>query len=229
MPKFFLLGVLLLLAPVLGLGQEPELAAGSFLVSSRDLSDPNFAETVILLLRYDEDEGAMGLIVNRRGDVPLARVFEDLKGAKGRKDLAYLGGPVEPDNVLALLKSSTKIAEAQRVFSGVYLISDKELLEKTLADKAEPSVFHVYLGYAGWGPGQLEHEVDLGAWHILPPDAGSVFDADPDSVWTRLIRRTELRIAGLGIRDWGLVAGGWFVYPYVIDQHFARKDRRAIG
>jgi putative transcriptional regulator len=195
MAKFVLLTVLCALAAVPGRPQEPELAAGSFLVSSRDLSDPNFAETVILVLRYDEDEGAMGLIVNRRGDVPLSRVFEDLKGAKGRKDPAYLGGPVEPDNVLALLKSSTKIADAQRVFAGVYLISDKELLEKTLADKAEAGVFHVYLGYAGWGPGQLEHEVDLGAWHILPPDAGSLFDADPDTLWTRLIRRTELRIA----------------------------------
>ncbi len=59
----------------------------------------------------------------------------------------------------------------------------------------EPGVFHVFLGYAGWGPGQLEHEVELGAWHILPPDTASVFDADPESVWPRLIRRTELRIA----------------------------------
>jgi putative transcriptional regulator len=211
MPKFYLLGALCGLAPCLALAQEPELAAGSFLVSSRDLSDPNFAETVILLLRYDEEEGAMGLIVNRRGDVPLSRVFEDLKQAKGRKDPAYLGGPVEPDNVLALLKSSTKVTDAQRVFAGVYLISDKEQLEKTLAEKPEASVFHVYLGYAGWGPGQLEHEVDLGAWHILPPDAGSVFDADPDSVWTRLIRRTELRIARrreqFG-RGWGFGTGG---------------------
>ncbi len=209
--KFLILALLCALSASPGLAQAPELAAGSFLVSSRDLNDPNFAETVILLLRYDEDEGAMGLIVNRRGDVPLSRVFEDLKGAKGRKDPAYLGGPVEPDNVLALLRSSTKIPDAQRVFAGVYLISDKELLEKTLGDKAEASVFHVYLGYAGWGPGQLEHEVDLGAWHILPPDAGSVFDADPDSVWTRLIRRTELRIARGRERfgwGWGFGIGG---------------------
>lgn len=219
MPKLFLTGFLCLCALGVALGQSSELAAGSFLVSSRDLNDPNFAQTVILLLRYDEDEGAMGLIVNRRGDVPLSRIFEDIKQAKGRKDPAYLGGPVEPDNVLALVKSSTKIADAQRVFSGVYLIAEKELLEKALADK-EASVFHVYLGYAGWGPGQLEHEVELGAWNILPPDAGSVFDADPDSVWTRLIRRTELRIALLR---------RFFIDPNVIDQHFARKDRRAIG
>jgi putative transcriptional regulator len=195
MKRFALLALLFGLTPGLTPAQAPDLAAGTFLVSSRGLGDPNFSETVILLLRYDEDEGAMGLIVNRRSDVPVARVFEDLKHAKGRTDLAYSGGPVEPDNVLALLKSSTKLEHAQRVFAGVYLIADKDLLEKTLAEKAEPSVFHVYLGYAGWGPGQLEHEVDLGAWRILPPNSESVFDTDPDSVWPRLIRRTELRIA----------------------------------
>jgi putative transcriptional regulator len=205
MRKFVFFAVLCGLAPVPAPAQAPELAAGSFLVASRDLGDPNFSETVILLLRYDEEQGAMGLIVNRRTDLPLSRVFEDVKSAKGRKDLAYMGGPVEPGDVLALLKSSAKLEDADRVFGNVYLISDKDLLEKTFADKAEPGVFHVFLGYAGWGPGQLEHEVDLGAWHILPADAASVFDADPESVWPRLIRRTELRIAGLGTWGWGLV------------------------
>jgi putative transcriptional regulator len=195
MLRFVLLAALFGLASVPGAAQAVELAPGTFLVASRDLGDPNFSETVILLLRYDEEQGAMGLIVNRRGDLPLSRVFEDVKQAKGRKDLAYLGGPVEEGNVLALLKSSAKLDDEQRVFPGVYLISSRELLEKTVADKAEPTVFHVYLGYAGWGPGQLEHELELGAWHIMAPDAASVFDADPDAVWPRLIRRTELRIA----------------------------------
>jgi putative transcriptional regulator len=195
MLRFVFFAMLCGLAPVPAPAQAPELAAGTFLVASRDLGDPNFSETVILLLRYDEEQGAMGLIVNRRTDLPLSRVFDDVKSAKGRKDLAYMGGPVEPGDVLALLKSSAKLEDADRVFGSVYLISDKELLEKMLADKAESGVFHVFLGYAGWGPGQLEHEMDLGAWHILPADAASVFDADPDSVWPRLIRRTELRIA----------------------------------
>ncbi len=228
MLRFFFFAALCGLAAVPAPAQAPELAAGTFLVASRDLGDPNFSETVILVLRYDEEQGAMGLIVNRRTDLPLSRVFEDVKSAKGRKDQAYMGGPVEPGDVLALLKSSTKLEDAERVFGNVYLISDKDLLEKALADKAEPGAFHVFLGYAGWGPGQLEHEVDLGAWHILPPDAASVFDADPDSVWPRLIRRTELRIAGLGTGGWGLVAGYWLVYSHVIDQHFLRENCRAV-
>jgi putative transcriptional regulator len=201
-----------------GMGQDARLAPGKFLVASRDLGDPNFSETVILLIRYDDEQGAMGLVVNRRTEVPLSRVFQDLKGAKGRADQAYSGGPVEPDNVLALLKSAAKPEEAQRVFASVYLVSSKALLEKTLGDKAEPGVFHVYLGYAGWGPGQLEHEVELGAWHILPPDAASVFDSDPETVWPRLIKRTEMRIAELRL-----------VYADVIDHHLLRKNRRTVG
>ncbi len=180
---------------IVALAQGAELAAGRFLVASRELGDPNFAETVILLVHYDEQAGAMGLIVNRRTDVPLSRVFHDQKEAQGRADEVYTGGPVDPGGVLALLKSTTKPEESQRVFPGVYLISSKALLEKTLADKADAGMFHVYLGYAGWGPGQLEHEVELGGWQILPPDAADVFHSGPDSVWSRLIRRTELRIA----------------------------------
>jgi putative transcriptional regulator len=138
----------------------------------------------------------MGLIVNRRSDLPLSRVFRDLKEAKGNADLVYVGGPVEPGVVLALLRSASPPEEAQLVFGGVYLVSSKALLEKTLA--AESSTFHVYLGYAGWGPGQLEHEVELGGWQVLPAAPAEVFHSDPDSVWPRLIKRTEQRIARAG-------------------------------
>jgi putative transcriptional regulator len=180
---------------MMALAHGADLAAGRFLVASRELGDPNFAETVVLLVRYGEQDGAMGLIVNRRSDLPLSRVFQDLKVAKGNADPVYMGGPVEPGVVLALLRSASPPEEAQLVFGGVYLVSSKALLEKTLAAKAEPSSFHVYLGYAGWGPGQLEHEVELGGWQVLPAAPAEVFHADPDSVWPRLIKRTEQRIA----------------------------------
>jgi putative transcriptional regulator len=176
-------------------GQADALAPGVFLVASRDLGDPNFAHAVVLLVHYDDENGAMGLIVNRRTDVPLSRVFSELKEAKGRADQIYIGGPVETGGVLALLKSASKPKDSEPIFSDVYLISSKTLLAKTLADGVEASQFHAYLGYAGWAREQLEHEVELGAWHVLPADAGNVFHSDPDSVWLRLIRRTESRIA----------------------------------
>ena len=67
-----------------------------------------------------------------------------------------------------------------------------------------------HLGYAGWGREQLEHEVELGAWHVLPADAGNVFHSSPDSVWERLIRRTEVRIAR-GYSDRSVVMGSTWV------------------
>jgi len=171
-----------------------KLAPARFLVASRDLGDSNFAETVVLLIDYSDEHGAMGLVINRRSDVPLSRVFEDFQEAKGRSDPIYLGGPVELGRVMALLKTPAKPGDAKRVFGDVYLISDKDLLQKTLA-AADASTFHAYLGYAGWQPGQLENEVEGGAWHVVAADAAEVFHSDPETVWPRLIRSTETRIA----------------------------------
>jgi putative transcriptional regulator len=191
-------------------GQADTLAPGMFLVASRDLGDPNFAHAVVLLVHYDDENGAMGLIINRSTDVPLSRIFADLKEARDRADPIYVGGPVETGTVLALLKSASKPKEAERVFGDVYLISSKTLLEKTLASGIEASQFHAYLGYAGWGREQLEHEVELGAWHVLAADTGNVFHSDPESVWPRLIGRTEVRIAR-GYSDRSVAMGSTWV------------------
>jgi putative transcriptional regulator len=192
-PRFW--AAFFVLAIAAATAQVEQLAPGKFMVASRDLGDPNFAQSVILLMRYDDEQGAMGLIINRRSDVPVSRLLADLKEAKHRADLVYLGGPVELSSVLALLRSASKPNDSERVFGDVFLISSKALLQKTLLTKVDTEQFHVYVGYAGWGPGQLEHEVDLGAWHILSADAAEVFHSDPETVWPRLIRRTQLQIA----------------------------------
>jgi len=176
---------------------EDDLAPGKFLVAGRDLRDPNFAEAVVLLVDYDADHGAMGLIINRRTDVPLSKVFTDLKEAKNRTDPVYLGGPVELNSVLALIKSTVNPGEAKRVFGDLYLVNTKGQMQKALAERTEASSFHVFVGYAGWGESQLEHEVDLGAWHVMSAESALVFHTDPDSIWQRLIKRTEQQIASL--------------------------------
>ena len=172
-----------------------DLGVGKLLVATRDLADPNFAKTVILLVRCD-DQGVVGLILNRRTDVALSRVLEGLEGAKDRTDPAYLGGPVEVPAVFALLQSLAKIEGADHIFSGVYLISAKTPFEQTIATRPDPHVFHVYLGYAGWTKDQLQKEVELGAWFIFPADTGAVFNSDPGSVWRQMIRKTEQKFAG---------------------------------
>src|SRR6266436_4101456 len=161
-----------------------DLAAGKFLVAPRDAPDRHFAETVILLIDYSQD-GAVGLIVNRETKIPLSRALEQMSGTKERSDMAYSGGPVETSAVLALLRSRTKPQEARRVFGDVHLISSRALLEKTLAAGTSPDEVRVYLGYAGWGPGQLRREVELGGWHVVRGDADIVFDPEPGSVWRR--------------------------------------------
>jgi putative transcriptional regulator len=171
-----------------------ELGAGKLLVASRDLLDPNFAQTVVLLVRYDDDS-VLGLIINRRTQIPLARVFPELKEAKGQADPIYRGGPVERTAALALLRAPTKPEEAEHIFANVSMISSRALLDKTIAERMDPSMFHVYLGYAGWTKRQLQGEVELGAWRIFPGNAAAVFDPDPETLWARLIRKTEERIA----------------------------------
>jgi putative transcriptional regulator len=170
-----------------------DLGVGKVLVAARGLGDPNFAGTVILLVHFD-GKGAVGLILNRRTDVPLSRVL-DLKAVKDRSDPVYVGGPVEPTAVLGLLESSAKVEKAENIFGGVYLITDKALFEKTISTRPDPGVFHVYLGYAGWTQDQLRAEVQVGAWFIFPGDAETVFNSNPDSLWLEMIKKTQLRFA----------------------------------
>ena len=179
-----------------------DLGAGKLLVASRGLADPHFAKTVVLLVHYDA-EGVVGLILNRRTDVPLSRVLERIKAAKDLSDRVYLGGPVDTPAVCALLQSPAKLEGAQHIFGAVYLISTKTLFEQTISARPDPSGFHVYLGYAGWTNDQLRKEVELGAWFIFQADTGTVFDSDPDSLWSQMIQKTELELTGSEPADRG--------------------------
>ncbi|MFZ0420722.1 MAG: YqgE/AlgH family protein [Candidatus Sulfotelmatobacter sp.] len=170
------------------------LSVGKLLVASRNLGDPNFAKTVILLVRYDA-QGALGLILNRRTDVPLSRALERLKAAKDRSDPVYIGGPMEMPAVFALFQSPAKLEGAESIFDGVYLITAKPLFEQTISARPDKRVFHVYLGYAGWTQDQLRQEVGLGAWFVFPAAASEVFNSEPDSLWDEMIRKTELQMA----------------------------------
>jgi putative transcriptional regulator len=173
-----------------------DLGPGKLLVASRDLGDPNFAQTVILLVHYDA-ESVVGLMLNRRTDLPISRVLTQLEAAKGRSDPVYLGGPVETPTIFALLRSTDKLEGAEHVFGGVYWISTKAALERTISSHPDPGAFHVYLGYAGWSADQLKTEVRLGGWFIFQADSQTVFGANPNSLWQEMIKKTELKMAGL--------------------------------
>jgi putative transcriptional regulator len=170
------------------------LAPGKLLVASRDLLDPNFAQRVVLLVDYSQEGGA-GLVVNVRTDVPLSRAFEHLALGTNASQPIYSGGPVSPASAVALLRSPSPVDGARTVADGVHVISTRDLLERTLTTPADPNRFRVYLGRAGWGPGQLERETQRGAWHVLAADADLVFVPEPSTLWRRLIQRMELQTA----------------------------------
>ena len=186
-------------------GGAEDLAAGKFLVARRNLPDPNFIRTVVLLAQYEE-KGALGLILNRVTEVPVSRVLAEFKGADKRSDFVFNGGPVARGGVLALLRSGSKPEDARHIFADVYLVTTKTLLQKALTDGADAGHLRVYLGYAGWTTGQLQQELKMGTWHVMRADAAVVFDADPGSVWDRMIERAQVRFALLS--EPGAAGGG---------------------
>ena len=175
-----------------------DLGLGKLLVASRNLSDPSFTQSVVLLIHYDK-EGTVGLRINYRTKAPISSLLENLDTAKRGADPLYIGGPVEMTSVLALLRSSKKPDDqSPSVLGDVYLVSSKAALEKALTGSSGPGDLRVYLGYCGWAPGQLENEVTLGGWWIFDSTSTLVFDSYPDSIWSRLISRTERQIARRG-------------------------------
>lgn len=174
--------------------QTKDMGIAPLLVASRDLNDPNFIKTVILVVHHDAD-GVVGLILNRRTDAPLSKVFEGMESAKTRTDPVFLGGPVDGAAVFALVRSTFKVEGAEHVFGDVYLIATKSVLEKAVEEKPEADNFHVFMGYAGWSHDQLRKEVEVGAWSMLEAETGMIFDSHPESLWLRMIRKTEQKRA----------------------------------
>ena len=188
-----LLGATVLMAQ----SRRPEdLGVGKLLVVPRDFSDPNFADSVVLLVHYGDD-GVVGVMINRRTQVPVSRVLRDLKGASKYSGPVFLGGPVEMEAVMALLQSRTELPDATRVFGNVYLVSEKANLETALAGGGGSSELRFYAGYCGWTRGQLENEVRRGDWYIFDSSEKLVFDSNPSTLWSRMIAITEQRFARL--------------------------------
>jgi len=134
-------------------------------------------------------------------NLALSSVLKDFKAAKDRSDPVYFGGPVDTPSIFALCQSPAKIEGGEHIFDKVYLISAKPVFEQTISTRPDASVFHVYLGYAGWTKDQLRREVALGSWFVFPADASAVFNSDPNTLWPQMIRKTDLKFARSGPVD----------------------------
>ncbi len=163
-------------------------AKGRFLVASHRLADPNFFESVVLLLAY-EAAGAIGVVINRPTDVPLGSVLRDVEELRNRPDPVYLGGPVAKNLLLALIRAAARPEASRAVFDDVYVTGSHAALRKALGKAGKKNSVRVYAGYAAWGPGQLDREIAHGDWHVAGADAETVFDMKASAVWPRLIQR----------------------------------------
>ncbi len=164
-----------------------ELGKGKFLVAHPDLPDPHFAETVVLLCEFGPD-GAMGLVINRPTNVRLADALPNLPSLAGTPHRVFEGGPVRTDALVLLFRTRDKETTARRVFDDVAWGVDLGLLERLTKASASTSAFRAYVGYAGWGPGQLERELMGGSWVIVSGDAASIFERDAANLWADLLR-----------------------------------------
>jgi putative transcriptional regulator len=171
-----------------------ELAKGRFLVASRDLRDPNFAKTVVLLLDYNE-MGAMGLVINRPTELSIATALPDVEGLDDRKESVWVGGPVATHQMLMLVRSSDHPEGSDPIFDDVYVSGSRDLLGRLVEAEGDVAKFRIFAGHAGWMPMQLDAEVARGGWEVLPGDADMVFDESPAEVWPDLSERGSVKWA----------------------------------
>jgi putative transcriptional regulator len=173
---------------------DAPLGKGIFLVASPGLRDPNFRQTVVLLCEHG-DEGALGVVVNRPTAMLLSEAVPQIPVLEGQRHALFSGGPVQPNQIMILSRLNQEPVDQHHVFDGVYLGGDLGVLERVLTAQSGTDAFRAYVGYAGWGPGQLENEMKTGSWITLPADTAVVFDKDPARIWSDVMRSLGGRYA----------------------------------
>ena len=167
-----------------------DLTPPVLLVAAESLVDPNFQKTVVLLLAHD-DEGSVGLVLNHVSHVLNAEVGKKLNvrvPARAAGIAVREGGPVEPDRGF-VLHERTDLAAERAIVKGVYVDPPERVLETVLKDGETRAL--LFVGYSGWGSGQLEGEVSRGDWSLAPVTSRTVFEVAPEDLWDALRREAD--------------------------------------
>ena len=166
----------------------------SLLIAMPQLQDPNFVRTVMMIVQHDE-EGTFGLVLNRPVDMSARELCIGLEMHWGGDPEAPLhwGGPVQPHTGWMLFASDDLLGlpglvreEATELGDGVFFAGSMAVL-RTIAEWSRGDV-RLFLGYAGWGPGQLEGEMAEGVWLTAPASREAIFDVAPESMWDYVVR-----------------------------------------
>ncbi len=162
------------------------LEKGIFLIAAPALRDPNFRQTVVLLCEHGP-EGALGVVVNRPTAMSISEALPQVPVLEGQRHVLFAGGPVQTNQVMLLYRLSQVPDNSHPVFDGVCLGGDLDVMERILTDTPGREAFRAYLGYSGWGPGQLEAEMKTGSWITMPADPIVVFEKEPTKIWSDVV------------------------------------------
>jgi putative transcriptional regulator len=164
---------------------------GQLLIAAPTMSDPRFYQTVILMVRHDA-EGALGVVINRPvQERSLASLLDAVGGGDGAAEgniRIFAGGPVQPEIGFVLHSTDYRRPETLAIDDQVAMTSSREIL-RDIAKKRGPRQSLVAFGYAGWGAGQLENELERRAWFTAADDAALVFEKDREKVWDEAMKR----------------------------------------
>lgn len=175
------------------MGQDFIVKVPSFLVAMPQLQDPNFHQTVVLLLNYDST-GAFGIVVNRSADMVMGAL--EIKERTLPPELAALpvwyGGPVEQERIMFLVQGATQPASSVRVSENTYLGSTLEFIAEKVRTKESQWNFRAYSGYSGWGQDQLTQELAVSSWLLAPFDPKILFETPPEQMWSCAVQSIGL-------------------------------------
>ena len=158
---------------------------GQLLIAGPTLLDPNFHRTVVLIVEH-EDAGAMGLVLNRRSPISAEQAIPELIGALDPEDRLWMGGPVQTTSVVVLADFEGSAMPSMAVQGDLGLVLPDADLEEIAVGVRRARAF---LGYAGWGPGQLEDELERDDWIVADFSPTDAFTEDPDRLWGQVLGR----------------------------------------
>jgi putative transcriptional regulator len=161
-----------------------EALTGKLLLSNATLFDPNFRRTVVLIGHHD-DEGAVGVVLNRPLGVAVDMAVPPLAGLVASGDEVFEGGPVQPDAAVVVAEFVDPSATTVVAFGSIGFLPE----ETDVDEHGQIVRARVFAGYSGWGPGQLEDELAEDAWLVTPATETDVFSADPTRLWERVVQR----------------------------------------
>lgn len=176
----------------------PAPASGALLVAGPSLEDPNFHRTVVLLLAFGVEEGALGVVLNRTNGIPVGEILPGWSDLAVEPASVFVGGPVARDNVICLARlrpAHLSGFDGCSPVAGVDGLATLDLNRSPSEMEDGVDAVRLFSGYAGWSPSQLEDEVERGGWLILPGRLADAFTPDPERLWRAVLLRSGGRVA----------------------------------